>query len=90
MSELIRKWDAIYAVEEVGWYHINERGELVKGANSEDHEPLYKAKDVYDALENVKPVQPELEDKIRAIGYTGKEGRIYIGGRLFAVRELAQ
>ena len=34
--------------------------------------------------------QPELEDKIRAIGYTGKEGRIYIGGRLFAVRELAQ
>ena len=34
--------------------------------------------------------QLELEDKIRAIGYTGKEGRIYIGGRLFAVRELAQ
>lgn len=31
-----------------------------------------------------------LEDKILAIGYTGKEGRIYIGGRLFAVRELAQ
>ena len=34
--------------------------------------------------------QSELEDKIRAIGYTGKEGRIYIGGRLFAVRELPQ
>ena len=90
MSELIRKWDAICAVEGVDWYHINERGELVKGANSKDHEPLYKAKDVYDALENVKPVQSELEDKIRAIGYTGKEGRIYIGGRLFAVRELPQ
>ena len=34
--------------------------------------------------------QSELEDKIRAIGCTGKEGRIYIGGRLFAVRELPQ
>ena len=34
--------------------------------------------------------QSELEDKIRAIGYTGKEGRIYMGGRLFAVRELPQ
>ena len=59
MSELIRKWDAIYAVEGVDWYHINERGELVKGANSKDHEPLYKAKDIYEALENVKTVQPE-------------------------------
>lgn len=90
MSELIRKWDAIYAVEGVDWYHINERGELVKGANSREDEPLYKAKDIYEALENVKPAQSELEDKIRAIGYTGKEGRIYIGGRLFAVRELPQ
>ena len=34
--------------------------------------------------------QTELENKIRAIGYTGREGRIYIGGRLYAVRELAQ
>ena len=41
-------------------------------------------------LEKLPSVQSELEDKIRAIGYTGKEGRIYIGGRLFAVRELPQ
>lgn len=45
-------------------------------------------------LENIPSVTPsaqsELENKILAIGYTGKEGRIYIGGRLFAVRELAQ
>lgn len=59
MNELIRKWDAIYAIEGVDWYHINKNGELVKGANSREDEPLYKAKDVYDALENVKPVQPE-------------------------------
>ena len=41
-------------------------------------------------LENLPSAQTELENKIRAIGYTGREGRIYIGGRLFAVRELPQ
>ena len=48
---------------------------------------LLKLKDDFKYLPSA---QPELEDKILAIGYTGKEGRIYIGGRLFAVRELAQ
>lgn len=41
-------------------------------------------------LSDLPSAQSELADKIRAIGYTGKEGRIYIGGRLFAVRELSQ
>lgn len=41
-------------------------------------------------LNALSPAESELENKIRAIGYTGKEGRIYIGGRLFAVRELPQ
>ena len=45
---------------------------------------------VYDKILNLPSTESELENKIRAIGYTGKEGRIYIGGRLFAVRELAQ
>ena len=40
---------------------------------------------------NVLPsAQSDLEAKILAAGYTGKEVRIYIGGRLFGVRELAQ
>jgi hypothetical protein len=42
------------------------------------------------AIKALPSAQTELENKIRAIGYTGREGRIYIGGRLFAVRELAQ
>lgn len=46
--------------------------------------------DVYGLIEILPSAQSELEDKILAIGYTGKEGHIYIGGRLFAVRELAQ
>lgn len=41
-------------------------------------------------LSTMPSARSELEDKIRSIGYTGKEGRIYIGGRLFAVRELPQ
>lgn len=43
-----------------------------------------------DVIKALPPAQTELEDKILAIGYTGEEGHIYIGGRLFAVRELAQ
>lgn len=43
-----------------------------------------------DAVKVLPPAESELENKIRAIGYTGREGRIYIGGRLFAVRELPQ
>ena len=52
-----------------------------------------KAKDKSEAhrmLTQLPSAQSELVRKIYAIGYTGKEGRIYIGGRLFAVRELAQ
>ena len=41
-------------------------------------------------LHEVPSVQSDLEAKILAAGYTGKEVRIYIGGRLFGVRELAQ
>ena len=45
---------------------------------------------VLERLKALPSAQTELENKIRAIGYTGREGRIYIGGRLFAVRELPQ
>ena len=40
--------------------------------------------------EHLPSAQSDLEAKILAAGYTGKEVRIYIGGRLFGVRELAQ
>ena len=51
--------------------------------------PIFRMRQWFEH-ERLPSVQSELEDKIRAIGYTGKEGRIYIGGRLFAVRELPQ
>ena len=46
--------------------------------------------EVVKEIKKLPSAQSELENKILTIGYTGKEGRIYIGGRLFAVRELAQ
>ena len=41
-------------------------------------------------IENAPAAESELEQKILAAGSEGKEVRFYIGGRLFAVRELAQ
>lgn len=74
MNELVRKQDAIDAINNYFGFSIEEEyGSAVQ-----------------EVINGLPSAQPELEDKIRAIGYTGKEGRIYIGGRLFAVRELAQ
>ena len=56
-------------------------------------ETVRKAKSIGQAhrmLVQLPSAQSELVRKIYAIGYIGKEGHIYIGGRLFAVRELAQ
>lgn len=46
--------------------------------------------DAYNLILQLPSAQSDLEAKILAAGYTGKEVRIYIGGRLFGVRELAQ
>lgn len=49
----ISKQDIIEAIQEVNWYHINNNGELVSGANSKEHEPLYKANDIYKAIDHL-------------------------------------
>ena len=46
MSKWIRKKHLKDAIDECPWYHINKNGELVAGANSDDHEPLYKYSDI--------------------------------------------
>ena len=54
MSEgLIRRSDAIEAIEVVDWYHQNRNNDMVSGANSDEHQAWYKADDVYKALEAV-------------------------------------
>ena len=53
MDDLIKRSDAIEAIEEVDWYHQNRNGDMVSGANSDEHQAWYKAEDVYKALEEV-------------------------------------
>lgn len=53
MDDLIRRSDAIEAIEEVVWYHQNRNKDMVSGANSDEHQAWYKADDVYKALEAV-------------------------------------
>lgn len=53
MKDLIRRSDAIKAVENVTWYHQNRNKDMVSGANSDEHQAWYKADDVYKALEAV-------------------------------------
>ena len=53
MSDLIKRSDAIEAIEIVDWYHQNRNKDMVSGANSDEHQAWYKADDVYKALEAV-------------------------------------
>lgn len=59
-DDLISRVAAIEAMEDVDWYHINNDGQLIHGANSEGDEPLYKAEDVYKVLNDMPSAQPTL------------------------------
>lgn len=50
-------------IYETTWYHINENGELVQGANSETDIPLYKAKDVHNLLKEMVGEDNESKNK---------------------------
>ena len=49
----VSKGKLIDAIDRIDWYHINEDGKLVHGANSKEDTPLYKAEDIYKAIENI-------------------------------------
>lgn len=55
MGDYISREDAVDAIERTQWYHISDKGVLVRGANGHVDEPLYKAEDVYSALKSVSP-----------------------------------
>ena len=52
-EDLIKRSDAIEAIEIVDWYHQNSNKDMVHGANSDEHQAWYKAQDIYEALEAV-------------------------------------
>lgn len=64
MSDLIRRKDAVDAIERTDWYHINKRGELVHGANGEEDVPLYKADDVYKAIAETPGVEEVVQESL--------------------------
>ena len=53
MSDLIRREDAIEAIEDITWYHQNSNREMVSGANDAEHQGWYKSQDIYAALESL-------------------------------------
>lgn len=53
MNDLIKREDAIEAVESTTWYHQNRNKDMVEGANSDEHQAWYKSQDIYEALEAV-------------------------------------
>ena len=57
--DVIVRQVAIDAVESTDWYHINSKGEMVSGANSAEHQPWYKAEDIYKVLEELPSAQPD-------------------------------
>lgn len=53
-SDLLSRSRLIDNIEETTWYHINSEGKLVEGANGKDDIPLYKAEDVFKAINEAK------------------------------------
>ena len=79
MNDLIDRQLAIDAMENVDWYHINKDGQLIHGANSEEDEPLYKAEDIYNVLEQLPSAEPELIEReayIRGFEQGKTQGRL--------------
>ena len=57
----ISKQDAIDAIEETDWYHINRNGEMVHGSSSE-HESWYKCDDIFKAIKSIPSAEPKREE----------------------------
>ena len=55
-KRLIDGYALVDVIEDTDWYHVNEKGELVDGANSAHNTPLYKASDIYQAIANAPTV----------------------------------
>lgn len=61
-DDLISRQAMIDAVDGVDWYHQNKNGEMVHGANDDEHQAWYKADDIYKAIEALPPAQSNLSE----------------------------
>ena len=58
-NDTISRQAVLDAVDGVTWYHQNKHGEMVSGANDDEHQAWYKAEDIYKAIEALPYAQPE-------------------------------
>ena len=87
MDDLISRAAVVDAIDGVDWYHQNQHGEMVHGANPDEHQAWYKAEDIYKAVESVPSAQRErladAEQRILHQGITGgKDGAEKVGCKL--------
>ncbi len=57
-NDLISREALNETLDKITWYHINPHGELTEGAHDDD-DALYKAEDIYKAIDNAPTVEPE-------------------------------
>lgn len=60
VGDAISRAAVVDTIEGVDWYHQNKSGEMVHGANSDEHQAWYKAEDIYKAIETVPSAQPDI------------------------------
>ena len=56
-TDSISRAAVVDAIDGVDWYHQNQHGEMVHGANPDEHQAWYKAEDIYKAIESVPSAQ---------------------------------
>ena len=56
-NDLISRSALKEMIDDITWYHINPHGELTEGAFDDD-DALYKAEDIYNAIDNAPTVSP--------------------------------
>ena len=73
-----------YKVVDTDGIYMSKGAELV---------PIFRMRQWFEHLPSAQPEQqwiPVAKEQILQAGYEGREVRFHIGGRLFAIRELAQ
>lgn len=89
MSDLISRQSAIEAIDDVDFYHQNRNGDMVHGANPDEHQAWYKIQDVYEALDGVSSAQSEIIRCSECKYYTSVTARCEIRGKgLYLIRGL--
>lgn len=64
MNKLVNIEDLKDAIMCLDWYHQNQRGEMVHGANDDEHQAWYKAEDIYKAIECVPSAQTKIAENL--------------------------